>query len=240
MALMPGQHCPKPEDGIRTRLQERIQLLTLVADVIRVHTKLITTGDTLTWQNFQSALGNRYIGKQIVASLRLPTFVALDVYTLQIESLYKENAISTIHEFLSIQGVSELFHVVPGVAHTVQASMYCRLLQRALQQRHQQVEDVKLAVLAIFKAFDARAADAAAAASGRGAREDPAAANDPDDEDCEDVFQAVFGGGGGAGVQGVLGVAGVHGVPVVTQPPTVDPLHDTTRQAIEDPHPACR
>ena len=120
---MPRQHCPKPEDGIRTRLQEHIQLLTLVADVIRVHTKLITTGDTLTWKSFQSVLGNRYIGQQIVASLRLPTFVAMDLYSLQIESLYKEGAIPTIHKFLSIQGVSELFHVVPGVAPHVQASM---------------------------------------------------------------------------------------------------------------------
>jgi hypothetical protein len=237
---MPGQHCPKPEDGIRTRLQERIQLLTLVADVIRVHSELITTGDTLTWQNFQSVLGNRYIGKQIVASLRLPTFVALDLYTLQIESLYRESDIPTIHEFLSIRGISELFHVEAGVAPHFQASMYCRLLQRALQQKHLHVEDVKLAVLAVFKALDPKAADAAAGASGRGGREDPAAAQDPEDEDGEDIFLAVFGGGRGAGVHGVLGVAGVHGVPGVTQPPTVDPLHDETPQAVEDPRPACR
>ena len=231
---MPKQHCPKPEDGIRTRLQEHIQLLTLVADVIRVHTKLITTGDTLTWKTFQSVLGNRYIGQQIVASLRLPTFVAMDLYSLQIESLYKEGAIPTIHEFLSIQGVSELFHVVPGVAPHFQASMYCRLLQRALQQKHLHLEDVKHAVLAIFMAFD----PAAAAAAGSRVREVPEATDHPDDEDCEDVFQAVFGScSGGAEVHGV------HGVPGVTPPPTVDghdPLHDTTRQAVEDPRPARR
>jgi hypothetical protein len=235
VALLLSEH--RTEDGIRTRLQEHIQLLTLVADVIRVHTKLITTGDTLTWQNFQSVLGNRYIGKQVVASLRLPTFVALDVYTLQIESLYKDRAIPTIHEYLSIRGISELFHVVPGVAPHFQAVMYCRLLQRALQQKHLQVEDVRLAVLAIFSAFDPKAADAAAAAAGGGAREDPDAANVPDDED-QDVFLAVFGGGSGG-----AGVHGVHGVPGVTPPPTVDwhdPLHDTTRQAVEDSRPARR
>lgn len=51
------------QDGIKGRLREKVQLLTLISDITRVHNKLVSTGDKCSLTNFLTVMSNPAIAR---------------------------------------------------------------------------------------------------------------------------------------------------------------------------------
>lgn len=180
--------------------------MTLVSDIIHTHQKFCLTGDKATLLTFKSVLQNPAIAKHILGKLRLPLFLAKDIFALELEEMLKKNDYESIHSKLDIVHIAQVLHVIPTGASDLQYSLYSRLLQRILQREHQTVENMRSSILALFGSLDASAAQSIIPA--------------PLDEiEEEDLFASLF-----------LDSQTAAPEPVQQH----DPLHPTVRAAVED------
>lgn len=138
---------------MRGELQERLQLLTLLSDVLSLHQRFISTGDPLTLHNYHAALNNPSISKSV--ALKMPMFMQLDFTALQLEVHLADHDYSLIHRQLHL---STLRSSMPqDHADQFQLCMYTRLLQKVLQPvstSRVPTSSVRDSLLQLFGPFD--------------------------------------------------------------------------------------
>lgn len=141
--------------------------------------------------------------------MRLPSFIAHDIYALDLEARLADGDTTTIHAKLNMNHICTALHVSPDCAGSLQHALYSRLLQRCLQNPAGQ--DKRSAVLALFAQLDSAAAETAG----------PAALEDDED----DVFLSLF----------ASSTTSASASPVPTTVATTrDALDKEVRSAVED------